>query len=61
MCADFGVAVADAALQYSWTLPGVVNVTVGAAADWQIRASLAGMHTTIDPALWPALAAVVRG
>ena len=39
----------------------MVNVTVGAAADWQIRASLAGMHTTIDPALWPALAAAVRG
>jgi D-threo-aldose 1-dehydrogenase len=61
VCADFGVAVADAALQYSWTLPGVVNVTVGAAADWQIKASLAGMHTTIDPALWPALATAVRG
>jgi D-threo-aldose 1-dehydrogenase len=61
VCADFGVAVADAALQYSWTLPGVVNVTVGAAADWQIRASLAGMHTEIDPALWPALATTVRG
>ena len=61
VCADFGVTVADAALQYSWTLPGVVNVTVGAAADWQIRASLAGMHTAIDPALWPALAAAVRG
>ncbi len=60
VCADFGVTVADAALQYSWTLPGVVNVTVGAAADWQIRASLAGMHTAIDPALWPALAAAVR-
>jgi D-threo-aldose 1-dehydrogenase len=61
VCAAFGVAVADAALQYSWTLPGVVNVTVGAAADWQIRASLAGMHTEIDPALWPALATTVRG
>jgi D-threo-aldose 1-dehydrogenase len=60
VCADFGVAVADAALQYSWTLPGVVNVTVGAAADWQIRASLAGMRTPIDPALWPALAEAVR-
>lgn len=60
VCADFGVAVADAALQYSWTLPGVVNVTVGAAADWQIKASLAGMTTPIDPALWPALAAAVR-
>ena len=61
VCADFGVTVADAAVQYSWTLPAVVNVTVGAAADWQIRASLAGMHTAIDPALWPALAAAVRG
>ena len=61
VCADFGVTVADAALQYSWRLPGVVNVTVGAAADWQIRASLAGMHTAIDPALWPALVAAVRG
>ena len=30
MCAEFGVSVADAALQYSWQLPGVVNVTVGA-------------------------------
>ena len=60
VCADFGVTVADAALQYSWRLPGVVNVTVGAAADWQIKASLAGMTTPIDPALWPALAAAVR-
>jgi len=58
VCADFGVSVADAALQYAWQLPGVVNVTVGAARAWQIRASLAGMNTTIDPALWPALAAV---
>ena len=59
VCADFGVSVADAALHYSWTLPGVVNVTVGAAAAWQIQASLAGMDTAIDPALWPALSAAV--
>lgn len=61
VCADFGVSVADAALRYSWQFPGVVNVTVGAAAAWQIRASLAGMESTIDPALWPELAAAVRG
>ncbi|HYI52975.1 MAG TPA: aldo/keto reductase [Microlunatus sp.] len=61
VCVEFGVSVADAALQYSWQLPGVVNVTVGAAEAWQIRASLAGMDTTIDPALWPALASAVRG
>ncbi len=59
VCADFGVSVADAALQYSWQFPGVVNVTVGAAEARQIRASIAGMDTVIDPALWPALAAVV--
>lgn len=59
VCADFGVAVADAALQYSWQLPGVVNVTVGATEAAHVRAALAGMDTPIDPALWPALAAVV--
>ena len=59
VCARFGVSVADAALQYSWQLPEVVNVTVGASAARQIRASIAGMDTEIDPALWPALAAVV--
>jgi D-threo-aldose 1-dehydrogenase len=59
VCADFGVSVADAALQYSWQFPEVVNVTVGAAEARQIRASIAGMDTVIDPALWPALAAVV--
>ncbi|HEY5980891.1 MAG TPA: aldo/keto reductase [Microlunatus sp.] len=60
VCAEFDVAVADAALQFSRQLPGVVNVTVGAAHDWQIRASLQGMDTTIDPALWPALDSVLR-
>ena len=59
VCADFGVPVAAAALQYAGQLPGVVNVTVGAAEPDHIRASLAGMDTPIDPALWPALAAVV--
>jgi D-threo-aldose 1-dehydrogenase len=58
VCADFGVSVADAALQYSGQLPGVVNVTVGATEPDHIRASLAGMDIPIDPALWPALAAV---
>ena len=60
VCADFGVAVAHAALQYSWQLPGVVNVTVGAAEAEHVRAAVAGMDTPIDPALWPALAAVVE-
>ena len=60
VCADFGVAVADAALQYSWQLPGVVHVTVGAAEAEHVRAAVAGMDTPIDPALWPALAAVVE-
>ena len=60
VCADFGVAVADAALQYSWQLPGGVNGTVGAAEAEHVRAAVAGMDTPIDPALWPALAAVVE-
>ncbi len=58
VCADFGVTVADAALQYAGRLPGVVNVTVGAAAAAHVRAALVGLDTPIDPALWPALAAV---
>jgi D-threo-aldose 1-dehydrogenase len=58
VCARFGVRVADAALQYSWQLPQVVNVAVGASTARQIRRSLAGMTTDIDPAIWPALAAV---
>jgi len=57
-CARFGVAVADAALQYSWQLPQVVSVTVGASAPRQIRRSMAGMTSEIDPRLWPALAAL---
>jgi D-threo-aldose 1-dehydrogenase len=56
VCARFGVAVIDAALQYSRGLPGVVNVTVGAAAAWQIERSLAGMDAPIPEELWPALA-----
>jgi D-threo-aldose 1-dehydrogenase len=60
VCARFGVRVADAALQYSWQLPGVVNVTVGASDAHQIARSLAGMDAELDPALWPALAAAVR-
>ena len=60
VCADFGVPVAAAALQYSEQLAGVVNVTVGAAQPDHIRASLAGMDVPIDPALWPALATVVE-
>ncbi|HET9647816.1 MAG TPA: aldo/keto reductase [Microlunatus sp.] len=55
VCADFGVRVADAALQFSWQLPEVVNVTVGASSSRQLRRSLSGMATPINPALWPAL------
>ena len=55
---EFGVSVADAALQYSWQLPAVVNVTVGASKAGQIGKSLAGMCAEIDPALWPALTAL---
>jgi len=58
VCAGFGVSVVDAALQYSWQLPGVVNVTVGASKADQITKSLAGLDVPIDPALWPALDAV---
>jgi D-threo-aldose 1-dehydrogenase len=60
VCARFGVRVADAALQYSWHLPAVVNVTVGASNADQIATSVAGMEVEIDPALWPALAAAIR-
>lgn len=59
ICAQFGVKVADAALQYSWQLPGVVNVNVGASSPTHVTAALAGMDAPIDPALWPALAAAV--
>lgn len=55
VCARFGVSVVDAAVRYSFQLPGVVNVTVGASKSRQIAASLAAMSTEIDPALWPAL------
>jgi len=58
VCAEFGVSVADAALQFSWQLPAVVNVTVGASKARQIGKSLAGMSVEIDPALWPALTAL---
>ena len=60
VCGRFGVSVLDAALQYSWQLPPVVNVTVGASSRRQIARSLAGMTAEIDPAVWPALAAAVR-
>jgi D-threo-aldose 1-dehydrogenase len=58
VCRDFGVRVADAAVQYSWQLPAVVNVTVGASVPRQIEQSLRGMAIPIDPALWPALESV---
>lgn len=60
VCARFGVSVLDAALQYSWQLPVVVNVTVGASSRRQLERSLAGMTAEIGPAVWPALAAAVR-
>lgn len=60
VCDRFGVSVLDAALQYSWQLPPVVNVTVGASSRRQIARSLAGMTSDIDPAVWPALAAAVH-
>lgn len=59
VCDEFGVSVADAALQYSWQLAAVVNVTVGASSAGQFARALAGMSTPIDPALWPALDEVV--
>jgi len=58
VCARFGVRLADAALQYSTQIPEVVNVTVGASSPSEINMSLTGMSAPIDPALWPALAAV---
>jgi D-threo-aldose 1-dehydrogenase len=57
VCAAFGVRVADVALQYSWQLPSVVNVTVGASSAHQLERTLAAMSTPIDPELWPAVAA----
>ena len=47
---EFGVSVADAALQYSWQIPEIVNVTVGASiaepdravADRHVRADRSG-------------------
>ena len=56
VCAGFGVSVLDAALQYSWQLPAVVNVTVGASTSRQLERSLAGMSASVDPRVWPALA-----
>jgi D-threo-aldose 1-dehydrogenase len=61
VCAQFGVRVADAALQYSLRLPAVVNVTVGASSAVQLRQALAGMSATIHPGVWPALAQIARG
>jgi len=58
VCARFGVRLADAALQYSTQIPEIVNVTVGASSPSEINKSLTGMSAPIDPALWPALAAV---
>ena len=58
VCDRFGVSVLDAALQHSWQLPAVVNVTVGASSSRQLARSLAGMSAPLDPAVWPALAAV---
>ena len=58
VCARFDVTVADAALQYSWQLPAVVNVTVGASSAAQVRRCLDGMSRPVDPAIWPALAGI---
>ena len=61
VCARFGVSVLDAALQYSWRLPVVVNVTAGASTRQQFTRSLVGMSAPIDPAVWPALTAARQG
>jgi D-threo-aldose 1-dehydrogenase len=58
VCARFGVPVARAALQYSWQLPPVVNVTVGASSPEQVRHCLDDLRQPIDPAIWPVLAAI---
>lgn len=60
VCTKFGARVADVALQHSFRMPQVVNVTVGASTAGQIRRSLDGMTTAIDPDLWPALDAVAE-
>ena len=58
VCARFDVPVARAALQYSWQLPPVVNVTVGASSPDQVRHCLDDLALPIDPAVWPVLAAI---
>lgn len=60
VCQRFGVPVVDAALQYSYRLPAVVNVTVGAASARQVERCVDALESEIDPALWPALVEAVR-
>ena len=55
VCADHGVALPAAALQYPLLDPRVISVVAGAATPDQLRQNLTHLNTPIPPALWQAL------
>jgi D-threo-aldose 1-dehydrogenase len=52
VCADHGVALPAAALQYPLLDPRVISVVAGAATPDQLRQNLAHLDAPIPPALW---------
>lgn len=55
ICADHGVDLPAAALQYPLLDPRVISVVAGAATPDQLRQNLTHLDTPIPPALWQAL------
>ncbi|WP_350277970.1 aldo/keto reductase [Kribbella sp. HUAS MG21] len=59
ICAEYGVALPAAALQYPLLDPRVVSVVAGAAAPEQVQQNLAHFAVPIPPELWQRLSALV--
>lgn len=55
LCADFGVTLPSAALQFPLLSPVVRNVVVGGSTPAQVRQSVERANEPIPPALWAAL------
>jgi D-threo-aldose 1-dehydrogenase len=55
VCAAHGVALRDAALQFTLLHPAVVNVIPGAITPAEVRANAESMRRPIPPALWAQL------
>jgi aryl-alcohol dehydrogenase-like predicted oxidoreductase len=57
VCADHGVSVRAAALQFPFTHPAVATVCVGCRSASEVAANAADLQVDVPPALWSDLAA----